>query len=149
MAARLGFIALFVLSLLAAQAIAEGSSASRGKVKWRCWYDQDVHITCLIDSISDAGAIAELPVPIPEIAEEMRRDYGPGQKFFVHIPLHTQPGDAEFTALLARNTVCGSHSACSVDFSMKPPSDDDIDAMLGQSLPVAEPGLKKPDDRPL
>jgi hypothetical protein len=141
-----GLVLLF--PLLAAHVAAEDGTSERDGVKWRCWYDQDVHIICLIDNISDVQMMENLPTPIPSIAQEMRRDYGPGRKFFVHIPLHTHPGDVGFTAELARTTMCGSRADCTVDFSMEPPSDDEVDAMFGQGLPVTEPN-RKPDGPPL
>lgn len=113
---------------------------SSEQVTWRCWYDLDVHITCVIDTISQIGMFERMPNPIPSIAEEMRRDYGPKRKFFIHIPLHTEPDDPEFTALLARSSVCGSLDGCVVDFSMQPPSAEEIDALLMRGLPAAEAG---------
>lgn len=135
----LRFPAIFS-ALLAAHgaAAAAGLDSATASVKWRCWYDQEVHITCLIDTLSHAAMIETLPAPIPAIAEEVRRDHGPGRKFYIHIPLHTRPRNAELTAQLAKTSVCGSGPECSVDFSMQPPSDDEMASLLGRELPEAE-----------
>lgn len=129
------WLRLSVLLAACGAAAADDSPSQPGSVQWRCWYDQDVHITCLIDTISHAGLMESLPSPIPSIAQEMRRDYGPGRKFFIHIPLHTRPRDEELVALLARSSVCGSGPECSVEFSMDPPTDDELDALLERELP--------------
>lgn len=133
-------------SPLAFQVAADDRHSSPGSAKWRCWYDNESHIICLIDSVNDPATFDTLPTPIPSIAREMRRDYGPRRKFFVHIPLHTKAADVEFTALLARSSVCGSNPGCSVDFSMKPPSEEEIAALLGQGLPVADTDDRPPSD---
>lgn len=134
----LRFSAIFSAVLASHGATAAAGRETTTGVKWRCWYDQDVHITCLIDSLSHAAMIETLPAPIPAIAEEIRRDHGPGRKFFIHIPLHTRPRDADLTAQLAKASVCGSGPDCSVDFTMQPPSDDEMAGLLGRPLPVAD-----------
>jgi hypothetical protein len=119
-------------------AAAAGPDSAAAGVKWRCWYDQEVHITCLIDTLSDAAMIATLPAPIPAIAEEIRREHGPGRKFYIHIPLHTRPRNTDLTAQLARTSVCGAGPECSVEFSMQPPSEDEMHGLLARELPVAD-----------
>lgn len=106
---------------------------------WRCWYDQQAHITCIVDSIPEHNAqAAQLPLPsnLPPIVRTMRQDPGALRNRLIHIPLHTVPyEDMEFTALLARATVCGSHRDCTVNFTATLPPAEEVVALLNRNLP--------------
>lgn len=118
---------------------AAGAAEDSGLVRWRCWYDQDVHITCLLDSAAEAGAMADVPDNLPPLVREMWRNPAAFRHHFIHIPLFNQPYDTEFTARLARVMVCGNRPGCAVDFSMEPPSDEEITALLRKNPPLAVP----------
>lgn len=114
------------------------------QVVWRCWYDQQIHVTCLVDA-SPATDVPLDQIPfssLPPAVNTVR--YAPGslRGNLVHIPLHTPPFDMEFTADLARITVCGRRPGCLVDFSSTLPPADEIIALLNKYLPVeSEPPL--------
>lgn len=106
---------------------------------WRCWYDQDVHVTCLLDTLPESNAAAQntaLPTNLPAIVKLLRQDPGAFRNRAVHIPLHTQPYEAEFTAALARATVCGSRRDCTVNFTLATPPAQEIVALIHKHLPT-------------
>lgn len=126
---------LFFCALLASFA---NPAAAGENLHWRCWYDQQIHLTCLIDTLpaDKAVALPSLPSNLPPIVKSMRHDPGSLRNRFVHIPLHTQPEDMEFTALLAKATVCGSRRDCTVKFTDKLPPAEEIIALLNKHLPA-------------
>lgn len=124
------FVALVALIPLAAFA--------DGGLQWRCWYDQQVHIACLIENLpNDQGpaALPALPQNLPAIVKQMRQDPGAFRNRFIQIPLHSEPYDMEFTAVLAKATVCGSRRDCSVNFTQTQPPASVIAALLDKEFP--------------
>lgn len=129
-----------VAAFFAALCIAPFAAAA-DNLHWRCWYDQQVHITCLVDEVPDtarAGAEVPLPANIPGIVKLLRKDPGAFRNRIVHVPLHTQPYDMEFTATLARATVCGSRSDCTVNFTSQLPPAEEVIALLNKHVPYLE-----------
>lgn len=136
-------IRLFFFAVLAclAGAAAAADNAS-GNLHWRCWYDQQVHITCLVDTLPAAGnpSSEALPANLPNIVRTMRTNPASLRSKIVHIPLLSEPMDMEFTAILAKSTVCGSRRDCSVNFSSRLPPAEEVIALLGKHLPDRDPG---------
>jgi hypothetical protein len=136
----MGFRLFFfsVLTFLAgAAAAADGIKTSSDKLHWRCWYDQQTHITCLVDTVpqGDSASAQGLPANLPHVVRVMRTKPGALRNRIIHIPLHTEPYDMEFTAILAKATVCGSRRDCSVNFTDKLPPAEEIVAILNRNLP--------------
>jgi hypothetical protein len=132
---------LALLPVISAGAAADGS-ASPDLLVWRCWYDQQVHITCLIDSLPSAGTrtAAGLPSNLPAVVRQLRNHPEAFRNQFVHIPLHTQAEDMGSTGRLAQAAVCGSLPDCRVDFSPAPPSLLEIDELLHRDFSAAGQG---------
>jgi hypothetical protein len=127
----------FLLPLLALQAAVVGGATAAGipvspsVMHWRCWYDGRVEIVCLLDKLSNFQ-IKETPSSrLPPIVQELRRNPEQFQDTPLHIPLFSQPIQADFPTQLARSTVCGSRLDCTVDFTMQPPSPREISDLLG------------------
>lgn len=121
-----------LLGLIPAAAFADGN------LHWRCWYDQQVYITCLVDNVpgnNDGASQAALPANLPGIVRQMRQDPGAFRNRFVQIPLHSIPYEMEFTAQLARATVCGSRRDCTVNFTATLPAAAEIAALLNKHQP--------------
>lgn len=108
---------------------------------WRCWYDQQTHISCLLDTLSQTGnpPAEDFPSYLPPIVMTMRTDPGSLRGEFIHIPLQTEPYDMEFTAILAKSMVCGSRLDCSVNFTDYLPSAEEITALINKDLPASDP----------
>lgn len=132
-----------LVSLASGIAVADDGLAPAQMLRWRCWYDQQVHITCLVDTIPEAGnqPVLALPPNLPAIVRQLRTDPAAFRHRFVHIPLHSPPFDRVSVALLARASMCGSRPDCVVDYSPTPPSESEIAALLGKNL-------SDPDDEP-
>lgn len=114
------------------------AAAAADTLHWRCWHDQQVHITCIVDNVPDHdGPAAELSQPsnLPPIITTLRQNPGVLRNRLLHIPLHTVPYDMEFTALLAKATVCGTRAGCSVNFTATPAPAEEIVALLNKNLP--------------
>ena len=126
--------------LFACLCLAPLAAVAADNLQWRCWYDQQIHITCLLDEAPEAApAMAPaLPSNIPAMVAALRKDPGAFRNRLVHVPLHTQPLDMEFTALLARSAVCGSRSDCSVNFTAQLPPTEEIVALLNKNLPYLQ-----------
>lgn len=106
---------------------------------WRCWYDQQIHITCLIDTVLDGNqpiSGPELPSNLPAIVKQLRRDPGAFRNRVLQVPLHTVPYDMEFTAVLAKAAVCGSRRDCTVNFTASVPRAAEIAALIDKQAPV-------------
>lgn len=104
-------------------------------LSWRCWYDQQVHVTCLIDSAPDTGAgptAPALPADLPAIVRGLRQDPGAFKNRIVHIPLHAQPYDMAFTGQLAQAVMCGSRPGCTVNFTPFLPPAEEVVALLNK-----------------
>lgn len=119
-------------------AAAEGAFPSEMLV-WRCWYDQQIHITCLIDSLpSSGGGMAIDPSSrLPAAVQKLRTHPEEFVHQFVHIPLHTQPYDPGLTVALAQAVVCGPRPDCRVNFSLGLPSPLEMEELLNRDFPVA------------
>jgi len=124
-------------ALLAVLAFLPLSALAGDTLQWRCWYNQQVHITCLIDEVPETAPVMgalNLPDNLPPIVARLRRDPASFRNQAVHIPLHTQPYDMAFTALLARSAVCGSRPDCAVNFTTRSPSTEELTALLTKHL---------------
>ena len=74
-------------------------AAAADNLHWRCWYDQQVHITCprrRSPRHRRGRRRSPLPANIPGIVKLLRKDPGAFRNRIVHVPLHTQPYDMEF-----------------------------------------------------
>lgn len=134
------FLLLAALQLAAAGTVAaaEGLPPSSG-LHWRCWYDERVHIVCLIDTMAEVQPLDSLPYHLPAIVQQLRNNPEAFRNVFVRIPLFSPPFQAEFTAQLARATVCGTRHDCTVDFTMRPPSAEEVQVLLEKNrLPGEE-----------
>ncbi|TXI76078.1 MAG: hypothetical protein E6Q42_07935 [Dechloromonas sp.] len=119
----------FLLLLLALPTFAQADMP----LQWRCWYDREVKIICLIDDIPSAAsqpATGTLPANLPAVVRQMRNDPAAFRNRFVEIPLFTPPFDMAFTAQLAKASVCGSRRDCSVNFTAIPANPTEIVALL-------------------
>lgn len=128
---------LFFSAILASLAV----SAAADDLHWRCWYDQQTHVTCLVDTLPQAGDPPEqaFPANLPPLVKVMRTRPAALRGKIIHIPLHTEPYDMDFTAQLAKSTVCGSRRDCSVAFSDHLPPAEEIVALLNRFLPEDDP----------
>lgn len=133
---RLALFAFFSC-LLGSASAADETQASSDSLQWRCWYDQQVHISCVVDEIprADTSPSLALPVNLPPIVVLMRTNPGQLRNMIVQIPLLSEPEDMEFTALLAKASVCGSRRDCTVNFSEKQPPMAEIVALLNKHVP--------------
>lgn len=138
---RFFFVLCALLTIATANAADTGSLNPAGEtLRWRCWYDQSVHISCLIEeqlAASRSGAKQAAYVPgknLPPIVRTLRTSPEAFRQQIVSIPLHTPPIDMEFTAQLARACVCGGRPGCSVSFSGKAPPASEIAAILDRRM---------------
>lgn len=107
-------------------------------LRWRCWYDQQIHIVCLVDTLPVGNqpiSEAVLPSNLPAIVKQLRRDPGAFRNRVLQVPLHTVPYDMEFTAVLAKAAMCGSRRDCTVNFTASVPPAAEIAALVNQHLP--------------
>lgn len=128
--------------LLAVLCAAPLAAAAADNLHWRCWYDQQVHITCIVDSVPESGVPAAgliLPANLPPVIRTLRQNPDAFRNRVLHIPLHTAPyDDVEFTALLAKATVCGTRRDCTVNFTATPAPAAEIVALLNKNLPYLQ-----------
>lgn len=118
------------------------AAAAADTLHWRCWHDQQVHITCIVDDVPDDDGLAaklSLPSNLPPIITTLRQNPGALRNRVLHIPLHTVPYDMEFTALLAKATVCGTRAGCTVNFTATAAPAGEIVALLNKNLPNLRP----------
>lgn len=120
--------ALLTLLVMANSPLAAGNQST---MHWRCWYDGRIEIICLLDRLPDFPLKEEPSSRLPPIVQELRRNPDRFQDTPLHIPLFSQPIQADFPAQLARSTVCGSRIDCTVDFTMRPPSLREVSELLG------------------
>lgn len=106
-------------------------------LNWRCWYDQQLHIECLMENLPEAGTVTaakNLPDNLPAIVRQLRNNPELFRRTFVEIPLHSEPFDMEFTALLAKASMCGSRRDCTVNFTSTKPPATEIAALLNKEF---------------
>jgi len=129
------FLILFVLHALgpASSASADAASLTAPEtLRWRCWYDQSVHISCLIEYLAETAPDANTRNPytpdenLPPVIRSLRTNPENFRQRIIRIPLHAPPVEMEFAARLARAVVCGSRPGCSVHFTASPPTDSEI-----------------------
>lgn len=132
---QIGLFAL-LLSLANGVTVADDLPVPARLLQWRCWYDQQIHIDCLLETAPEAASLpaADLPANLPAIVKALRQDPEAFRHYFVHVPLLSQPVDVEFTAQLARASMCGSRRDCLVNYSHRPPPAREIAALLGIDL---------------
>lgn len=142
MGKRFFFVLCAMLTIALANAADTGSlNSTHETLRWRCWYDQSVHISCLIEEQikvtpqDTANHAAYTPVKdLPPVVRALRTNPGAFRQLIVSIPLHTPPLDMEFTAQLARAGVCGGRPGCTVRFSPKAPAAAEIAAILDRQM---------------
>lgn len=128
-------LVLIVLQLAAFSGFCAGNGGvPSATLHWRCWYDQRVEILCLIDTLAQAKPMDNLSPRLPLVVRELRSNPEAFRNVVLHIPLFSPPFHSDFTAQLARATVCGSRPDCTVDFTMVPPSTTEIDALLRKNI---------------
>lgn len=134
---RIRLFFFVILASLANLAAAEGN----GNLHWRCWYDQQVHITCVIDTVSEADSATQLFLPnnLPALVRTMRTAPQALRGSIIHIPLLGYADDMDFTAALAQATVCGSRRDCTVHFTASLPPAEEVVALLNKHLPGRAP----------
>lgn len=118
---------------------AESAAAPSAGTHWRCWYDQQVHINCLIDLEPQAGnpAIESLAAELPQIVKLMRSNPAALRNRVIYIPLFSPPYESmDFTATLAKAAVCGARRDCTVNFTSRPPQPEEILALLNRNAPA-------------
>lgn len=107
-------------------------------LQWRCWYDQKIHIACLVDTVPDRAypsSEVALPSNLPPIVLELRENPGAFHNRILHVPLHSMPLDMEFTATLAKAAMCGSRKDCTVKFTAWVPPTSEIAALMNKPTP--------------
>lgn len=120
-------------AVVAASMLAGSVHADAGQTVWRCWYEGRGALVCSVREVAsegrtaDAGALSPLS---PEILRTVRNDPGALRGRFVIIPLHTIPYDNESVARLARITVCGSRTDCTMQYADRRPSDIELAAIV-------------------
>jgi hypothetical protein len=107
-------------TLAGGSALAQEGAADQ--LAWRCWYDQQTHVTCVLRSAPTRPAAVALPTGLPGVVKELRNRPEAFRNRFVHIPLISSAVDMRFATELARAIMCGSHPACDVSFEAVPPS---------------------------
>jgi hypothetical protein len=118
------------LSALLVSAFAAAAHAQTGdKLLWRCWYDDAPasHIACrLVQWPAPDAQPALLPVAVDRLPSMVRLIRTAPETLAderIVIPLYSPPIDMRFVARLARAVMCGSRTACEVDFSEEPRED--------------------------
>ena len=131
------------------QAFAEEAPAhaadagERKALHWRCWYNQQAHIHCLLDSSAAEQAAGGLPAAgnLPRIVGELRSRPSSFKSVLVRIPTYSEPIDAAFAGTLAQAIMCGSRSDCSVRYTAQVPHHQEIAVILHRHLGwPAQPG---------
>jgi hypothetical protein len=110
-----------ILSFLALSALAGAAAAAEPSPEgtvWRCWYNGDTRIQCLLKSAAETGAAspyvqARLPAVVKQlwVAPETLA----GRRVF--IPLFGEPDDWNRVRLLAESVMCGASAGCAVEFN--------------------------------
>src|SRR5690348_15028506 len=115
-------------------AAADEAATPTGGLHWRCWYDQQAHITCLVDAIPETTpAMVPLSSNVPAVVRTLRLSPGELRGKIVHIPLHTSvPFDMGLASQLARASVCGARPDCSVLFTDRLPPATEIVSLLNR-----------------
>lgn len=141
MVKRLFFCLAFLgCSLLAtAPARAADPAADRQNLHWRCWYDQQVHIHCLLDSDPAPTAAGKTTAQLPRIVQELRSKPSSFKAVLIRIPMYTDPYDVHFPRLLAEATMCGGRADCSVQYTQQVPEHGEIAQILLRHLDWPQP----------
>ncbi|MBI2305876.1 MAG: hypothetical protein HYU78_01105 [Rhodocyclales bacterium] len=142
MVKRLFFcLALLGASLFAAApAIAADPSGERQNLHWRCWYDQQAHIHCLLDSDPAPAATGKPVSHLPKIVQSLRSKPSSFKAVLIRIPMYTDPYDVQFPRLLAEATMCGGRADCSVQYTQQVPAHDEIAQILLRHMEWPQPG---------
>lgn len=116
------------------QGLPDTLQAGRKSVHWRCWYNQEVHIHCLLD---EAPATAQAPQnlisgKLPAIAREIYAKPESFRNALVSVPLLAPPMDMQLVAVLADAVVCGARQDCSVKFTEELPTRTEVHTILGK-----------------
>lgn len=115
---------------------AEDVASARPTVQWRCWYDQNVHIVCLMEGLAQPSELAASvggyapSANLPPFVHALRKTPEAFRRETIRIPLHGHARDMAFTETLARAGVCGARPSCSVRFSATAPSAVELAGIL-------------------
>ena len=143
MVKRLFFCLAFAAGALLATAPASAEEApptsDRQNLHWRCWYDQQVHIHCLLDSEPAPHAAGKPVGHLPRIVQELRNKPTSFKTVLIRIPMYTDPYDVHFPRLLAEATMCGGRADCSVQYSQQVPGHEEIAQILLRHLDWPQP----------
>jgi hypothetical protein len=87
---------------------------------WRCWYNQDSRIQCVLVSATPGTPAdpryADNP-KLPQAIKQLWTNAASAAGSRVFIPLFTEPEDWDRVRLLAESVMCGANRSCVVDFS--------------------------------
>lgn len=128
----LAFVGAFLGASLfaAAPASAADPAGERQNLHWRCWYDQQVHIHCLLDSAPAPAANGKPVGHLPKIVQSLRSKPSSFKAVLIRIPMYTDPYDVHFPRLLAEATMCGDRADCSVQYTQQVPGHEEIAQIL-------------------
>lgn len=121
----------------AEEAPADVADAGEHKaLHWRCWYNQQAHIHCLLDSAAAEQSAGGQPTAtnLPRIVGEMRQRPSSFKSVLVRIPTYSEPIDASFASTLAQAIMCGSRADCSVRYTSRIPHHQEIAVILHRHL---------------
>lgn len=119
-----------LLGFAARASLADGGDT----LVWRCWYDQEVHIVCLIQHLPPAASTPpeNAAAALPGFVRMLRTNPAALNHRPVYIPLLTKSYDAAFAEALAKASICGTRPDCAVSYSQTLPGDEEIAALLGR-----------------
>lgn len=119
----------------ASQPVLSTGSADKQKLHWRCWYDQQVHIRCLLDTevidkqqqpATKTGQASALP----KIIVDLRNNPSQFRAVLVRIPMYSDPIEDSFARELAVASMCGTRQDCSVHYTSQVPHHEEISQLL-------------------
>lgn len=115
---------------------APADAGERKALHWRCWYNQQAHIHCLLDASAAEQSAGGPPAAghLPRIVGELRSRPSAFKSVLVRIPTYSEPLDAGFAGMLAQAIMCGSRSDCSVRYTAQVPHHQEIAAILHRHL---------------
>jgi hypothetical protein len=106
--------------------------AEKQNLHWRCWYDQQIHIHCLLDTeIADSKPAGyEAAINLPKVVRELRSNPSRFRAVLVRIPMFTDPLEHGFARDLAQASMCGGRGNCSVHYSGSVPHHEEIAELM-------------------
>jgi hypothetical protein len=111
-----------------------GQAGASDNLMWRCWYDGQMHVTCVIDQLPATSQTVPGSASLPPVVRTLRNAPEQFRQPFLHIPLHNYPTDVEAVGMLARAVACGSRRDCEASFSARPPARAEMEAIIRRAL---------------